>query len=130
MPDPKANSHGGSKFLVKHNLNIWQIRKMQSTTDKKMGSSHLLRYYSICIYMYPLHTGAKSYFLSINSLEFDIWDNVTLVKNNFLKMRFLWKLASNSVIFVKNTILKMWFLFKNMNFAKNAILKMWMSWIM
>ena len=54
--------------------------------------------------------------MSINSLEFDIWNKVTFIKNEISKMRF----------FVKNVILKMWFPLKNMIlkvlfFVKNAI---------
>ena len=40
------------------------------------------------------HTGAKSHFLSINSLEFDISKYVNFVKNEILKMRFFCKMAN------------------------------------
>ena len=43
--------------------------------------------------IFAQHTGAKSHFLSINSLEFDIWIFVNYAKTN--------------VNFVKNVILKM-----------------------
>ena len=48
------------------------------------------------------HTGAKYHFLSINSFEFDIWTYVIFLKNEILKMRFLWKLCFDIVLFCDN----------------------------
>ena len=73
---------------------------------------------------------------SKNSLEFDIWNNVKIVKNDTLKMRkmrFLWKIGIWNVIFVKNAILvKNWLLkcdfcekcdYENAILVKNWLLK-------
>ena len=38
--------------------------------------------------------GQKTHFLSINSLEFDMSNNVIFVKNEIFRMQFLWKLIS------------------------------------
>ena len=96
--------------------------------------------------LFKPHTGAKSYFLSVNSLEFDFsnyvnfvkegnFKNEILVKNEILKMWFLWKMGLCYVIFVKksdfeNAIFIKRCDFKIVNFAKYAILKMWIYWIM
>ena len=48
-----------------------------------------------------VNTGAKSNFLSRNSLEFDVW-----------KMWILWKMYFENVNFVKNEFLKLWILTK------------------
>ena len=82
-------------------------------------------------YAFTFHIGAKSYILFINSLEFDIENNVNFVilkkffflKKDILKMWFLWlmwfwncdfceKYDFENVIFVKNWLLKMRFCLK------------------
>ena len=55
----------------------------------------------LCAYFFsPIsineHTGAKSHFLSLNSLEFDVWNNVIFCEKWYLKIRF----------FMKNGLLK------------------------
>ena len=60
---------------------------------------------TLCLFFSPIsineHTGAKSHFLSINSLEFDVWNNVIFFKWHWnydiceilaFQMWFLWKI--------------------------------------
>ena len=75
------------------------------------------------IYSLTKHTGAKWHFLSINSLKFDIRNNVIFVKNEILKMGFLWIWASEMGFL---WIMRLW----KCDFCENAILKMWMLLIM
>ena len=75
------------------------------------------------------HTGTKSQFISINSLEFDTWKSVNFVKNDILQMQFLWKnwllkcdfcenFDFEIAIFVKILILKMQFFVAKIGIGK------------